>query len=179
MHELEFRKATITIAGLRASDWFGDGSFYILDTPGHTIGHISALARTQQGDPTQNVPDTFMLLAGDVCNHMGELRPSQGQHIPEDLPIASKTPAGNSFASEYRHVHPHHCVDRPFYQPLSGGFNLDLILMQATLEKIAVLDNDRRVFTVLSHDNWTMDVVDLFPAKDNDWYAKGRLEHSR
>ena len=28
---------------------------------------------------------------------------------------------------------------------------MELVLMQATLEKIAVLDNDRRVLTVLSH----------------------------
>ena len=56
---------------------------------------------------------------------------------------------------------------------------MDSVLMQATLEKISVLDNDRRVFTVLSHDNWIIDVVDLFPEKANDWYAKGWSEHSR
>lgn len=51
--------------------------------------------------------------------------------------------------------------------------------MQVTLEKTAVLDNDHRVFTVLSHDNWIMDGVDLFPAKANDWHVKGWSEHSR
>lgn len=32
LNELDFRAATIRIAGLRALDWFGDGSFYILAT---------------------------------------------------------------------------------------------------------------------------------------------------
>lgn len=30
----------------RAYDYFGDGSFYILDTPGHMQGHLSGLAQT-------------------------------------------------------------------------------------------------------------------------------------
>lgn len=32
--ELNFKTATLTFSGLPALDYFGDGSFYLLDTPG-------------------------------------------------------------------------------------------------------------------------------------------------
>lgn len=179
VHELDFSNTTLTIAGLRALDWFADGSFFILDTPGHATGHISALARTQQADPTQNVAEAFMLLAGDVCHHMGELRPNQWQHLPDDLTIRGNTHGKDTVASGYRHVHPHRCVDRPFYKPAPGGFNLNCDLMQATVEHVAALDNDPRVLTVLSHDVWILDLVDLFPTRANEWHVKARSEQMR
>lgn len=45
----------------RASDFYGDGSLYIVDTPGHFTGHLSAVARV--------APDAFVFLAGDVCHN--------------------------------------------------------------------------------------------------------------
>ncbi|KIL01049.1 hypothetical protein PAXRUDRAFT_821062 [Paxillus rubicundulus Ve08.2h10] len=45
----------------RALDLFSDGSLYIIDTPGHMPGHISALARVAK--------DAFVLLAGDCCHN--------------------------------------------------------------------------------------------------------------
>lgn len=179
VHELDFSKATITIAGLQALDWFGDGSFFILDTPGHATGHISALARTRMANPIQGITEAFMLLAGDVCHHMGELRPNQWQHLPDDFAICGNIKVEETFASDYRQVHPHECVDRPFYKPAPGGFNLDCDLMQATVEHIAALDNDPRVLTVLSHDVWILDSIDLFPKRAYDWHEQGQLEHSR
>jgi hypothetical protein len=54
-----------------AIDYFGDGSFYLLNAPGHIIGNLSALARTSVS------PDIlFMLLGGDVALHASQLRPS-------------------------------------------------------------------------------------------------------
>lgn len=44
-----------------AVDFFGDGSFYVVNTPGHCPGHISAVARVAK--------DTFVFLAGDLCHH--------------------------------------------------------------------------------------------------------------
>ncbi|KAJ7681108.1 Metallo-hydrolase/oxidoreductase [Mycena rosella] len=44
-----------------AVDFFGDGSVYIIDTPGHCAGHITILARTS--------PDgAWMYLGGDVAH---------------------------------------------------------------------------------------------------------------
>jgi glyoxylase-like metal-dependent hydrolase (beta-lactamase superfamily II) len=47
------------IGRFRAMDYFGDGSFYLLDTPGHSVGHICGLARTSTS------PDSFVFMGGD------------------------------------------------------------------------------------------------------------------
>ncbi|KAL7812746.1 Metallo-hydrolase/oxidoreductase [Trichoderma gracile] len=44
----------------RAHDFFGDGSFYLVDTPGHLPGHITGLAQTR--------PDEWVLMGGDCCH---------------------------------------------------------------------------------------------------------------
>jgi hypothetical protein len=35
----------LKIGGFEALDYFGDGSFYLLESPGHAIGHLCGLAR--------------------------------------------------------------------------------------------------------------------------------------
>lgn len=40
------------IGRLEAFDYFGDGSFYLLDAPGHASGHMCGLARTTADPPT-------------------------------------------------------------------------------------------------------------------------------
>jgi glyoxylase-like metal-dependent hydrolase (beta-lactamase superfamily II) len=45
----------------RAIDFYGDGSLYIVDTPGHYPGHLSLVARVAQ--------NAFVFLAGDLCHH--------------------------------------------------------------------------------------------------------------
>lgn len=66
------------IGQFQAYDYFNDGSLYLLNVPGHAIGHISALVRT--------TPDTFVLLGGDVCHHTGDIRPSQYIPLPNTIP---------------------------------------------------------------------------------------------
>jgi len=61
-----------------AYDYFGDGSFYVLDVPGHAIGHVGALLRT--------TPDTFVFLGGDVCHSNGAIRPTQYIPMPDPIP---------------------------------------------------------------------------------------------
>jgi glyoxylase-like metal-dependent hydrolase (beta-lactamase superfamily II) len=46
----------------RALDFYGDGSLYIVDAPGHLAGHINVLARTS-GD------GAWLYLAGDSTHH--------------------------------------------------------------------------------------------------------------
>ncbi|KAL7279588.1 hypothetical protein ACG7TL_005993 [Trametes sanguinea] len=47
----------------RAYDYFGDGSMYIIDAPGHLPGHINVLART-------NASGSWIYLAGDSAHDM-------------------------------------------------------------------------------------------------------------
>ncbi|RKL50439.1 hypothetical protein BFJ70_g1600 [Fusarium oxysporum] len=81
----------IQIGGYAAVDYFKDGSFYFLDTPGHTIGHVSTLARTTAGDDS-----TFMLLGGDVAHHAGEFRPSPFVPMPAEIRPDPRKPAFQS-----------------------------------------------------------------------------------
>ncbi|EAU86064.1 hypothetical protein CC1G_07143 [Coprinopsis cinerea okayama7 len=46
----------------RALDFYGDGSLYIIDSPGHLPGHINVLARTSSDG-------SWVYLAGDSCHH--------------------------------------------------------------------------------------------------------------
>ncbi|WVQ63902.1 uncharacterized protein L199_002058 [Kwoniella botswanensis] len=56
-------------------DWFGDGSFWLIDAPGHCAGHIMALCRVTAQ------PDTYVLLAGDAAHH-------QNMYLPIPTPEA-------------------------------------------------------------------------------------------
>lgn len=70
----------------RGLDLYGDGSFYLLDAPGHMPGHMVALARVG--------PNSFVLLAADCCHNRLCYRPG---HRPisrenyEDLDVARQT----------------------------------------------------------------------------------------
>ncbi|KDR78197.1 hypothetical protein GALMADRAFT_65036 [Galerina marginata CBS 339.88] len=46
----------------RALDFFGDGSLYIIDAPGHLSGHVNILARTSNDG-------AWIYLAGDSAHH--------------------------------------------------------------------------------------------------------------
>ena len=173
--EVDFTAASTSIAGLEAINWFQDGSFYLLNTPGHATGHLSALARTT-GSRT-GTDSSFILLAGDVCHHTGELRPSDVEPLPEQLSDSGSKRFKSR--SEYCDVHPHSCLNRPFYCPSAGGFNLDAELMKRTLEKVAVLDADPNVFVLLAHDHWLLDVVETLPEAANEWKAKVWKERTK
>ncbi|KAH8885918.1 Metallo-hydrolase/oxidoreductase [Thozetella sp. PMI_491] len=62
-HELSFEKDCWVPVGSfeRGYDYFGDGSFYLLDAPGHMPGHLSGLAHTGE--------DEWILMGGDCCHH--------------------------------------------------------------------------------------------------------------
>ncbi|KAJ3916175.1 hypothetical protein F5877DRAFT_47122 [Lentinula edodes] len=47
-----------------SNDFFGDGSLFLINAPGHFPGHLAALAR----DITMNNSETYVLLAGDCCH---------------------------------------------------------------------------------------------------------------
>ena len=67
--EIDFDKTSnLKIGQFPAFDYFGDGSFYLLDAPGHAIGHMCGLARTKstlEGDEE----DTFIFMGGDTAHH--------------------------------------------------------------------------------------------------------------
>jgi glyoxylase-like metal-dependent hydrolase (beta-lactamase superfamily II) len=58
LREIKFDEKSLKVGDFPAVDWFGDGSFYLLHTPGHTAEHLAGLARVQS--------DSFVLM-GAVC----------------------------------------------------------------------------------------------------------------
>ena len=54
-----------------AIDFFGDGSLYLVNTPGHYPGHISALARVSSSNNTEDGGEggTYVFLGGDCCHN--------------------------------------------------------------------------------------------------------------
>jgi glyoxylase-like metal-dependent hydrolase (beta-lactamase superfamily II) len=60
IQEIEFHEDSLRIGRFKAFDYFGDGSFYLPDSPGHAIGHINALVRTHASSSSG-----FVHLGGD------------------------------------------------------------------------------------------------------------------
>ncbi|KAJ9137990.1 N-acyl homoserine lactonase [Coniochaeta hoffmannii] len=59
-----------------ALDFFGDGSFWIVDSPGHLYGHVNALARVG--------PGKYVYLGGDCCHDPRILRGEKGIALYDD-----------------------------------------------------------------------------------------------
>ena len=76
VREVYFDASRLKIGGFNAYDFFGDGSFYLLDAPGHAIEHLCALARTT----VNNGESSFVFMGADAWHHPGLLRPSE--HLP-------------------------------------------------------------------------------------------------
>ncbi|KAJ6515343.1 beta-lactamase-like protein [Mycena sanguinolenta] len=176
--KIDFTTANLTFSGgLNAIDYFGDGSFYLVDTPGHLPGHLTALART--------TPTTFISLGGDTFHHVGEARPrplfQQNFPCPAHLLEESKS----AISTDY------------FWSPLSrdGAFDMlsrsqqllaisdqpdsfyaDPITAQVSLEKLATFDADPDIFVIIAHDLSLRSYLPYYPAYLNDWKAKGLKE---
>ena len=70
-----------------AIDFLGDGSFYLLDTPGHAIGHMCGLCRTTASDYGEGNEATFLVLGGDCAHHGGEFRPTRWLRLLDEVEV--------------------------------------------------------------------------------------------
>ena len=154
-------------------DFFGDGSFYLLDAPGHTIGHLGGLARTT------TAPDTFIFMGGDLCHHGGEIRPSAHQPIPDKVHLHEPQDAWLS-GQLFRDINVKRGrkEDQPIFDPLEDA-TADVPASMKTIRETQVADADEDVFFVFAHDMSIDGVVDLFPLPANDWKSKGWRERVR
>ncbi|KAI3532352.1 metallo-beta-lactamase superfamily protein [Colletotrichum filicis] len=154
VRELDFASTQIEIGGLKALDYFNDGSFYLLSAPGHAIGHINALARTTE--------DSFMYFAGDSFHHSSVLRPHGGATLPEEIQLpghsccsgrafhAVHPVAGNSAAlGPYSKVLGEAGSDAngiPFHALPEGGIFMDLEASRETVRAIQRFNASPDVF---------------------------------
>jgi glyoxylase-like metal-dependent hydrolase (beta-lactamase superfamily II) len=178
LREIVFNQG-LNIGRFKAFDYFGDGSFYLLDSPGHAIGHMCGLARV-----TSN-PSSFIFMGGDSCHHGGEFRPSQYLPLPESispnpLDLKRNTPCpGSLFDDIYRDGD----KTKPFYGiarlPDGKGVAHDADEAEATLGKVIEADARDDVLVVMAHDETLLPVIDFFPKYANDFMQKGWVREGR
>jgi glyoxylase-like metal-dependent hydrolase (beta-lactamase superfamily II) len=168
LREIDFDRDGLRIGPFKAFDFFRDGSFYLLDSPGHAIGHLAGLART-----TKN-PDTFIMMGGDLCHHGGEIRPSRFMAIPKKITI-SGPPTGaasecpGSVLENLKRSRGEVRTDA-FFLPAMG---LDIPEAISTIRKAQIADHRDDVLFVYAHDTTLRGVVNTFPASANDWKQHG------
>ncbi|TAQ90531.1 hypothetical protein B7494_g1146 [Chlorociboria aeruginascens] len=178
LREIEFKDG-LKVGRFDAFDYFGDGSFYLLDSPGHAIGHLCGLARVSTS------PNSFIFMGGDACHHGGEFRPSPYRQIPKELspnPFevkGNKPCPGEIFEKLYRDGD----GTKPFYViPRLGdgkGVAHDVDEAERTIGKVMDADAQDEVLVVMAHDDTLLDVVDFFPKYANGFLEKGWAEKGR
>lgn len=176
--ELDFSSSKLKIGKLQAVDFFGDGSYYFLNTPGHTTGHISALARVTSDPPS------FIFMGGDAYHHGGEIRPSPYLPLPESI-------SPNPFTFSTSSPCPGHLFEpllhsgsktQPFYIPSApavGALTDDAPEARRTIEKLQEADVRNDILMVVAHDENLLDVVEFFPKSANGFVQKGWVEKAR
>lgn len=169
LREITF-KTGLQIGKFPAYDYFGDGSFYLLDSPGHAIGHLCGLARTTGGKES-----TFVLLGGDICHYAGIFRPSVHLPIPDAILPHPCLPTSNSpLCPGTAFVELQKARGRDSKSSLYDmTFGHDIPLAQHTATSLQELDADNRIFVIVAHDSTVRDGVDHFPKSLNDWKSKG------
>jgi hypothetical protein len=184
---VDFSTSVLVFGGLKAHDFFGDGSLYLLDVPGvraastvehdsdlvpqHIAGHVCALARV--------TPDSFIFLGGDSCHHAGLLRPTSQLH--KHFPCPGALLAATRSSVSVTHFSPSDATGSfdlaarttPLLDVAEGGFFEDPPTARLSLNKVHSFDANEDVFVVLAHDESLMPVVGPFPTLLDGWKAKG------
>jgi glyoxylase-like metal-dependent hydrolase (beta-lactamase superfamily II) len=175
VREIDFSGA-LTIGRFKAHDYFGDGSFYLLDTPGHSVGHMCGLART-----TKN-PPTFVFMAGDASHHAAEFRPTEYLPLPKEVNTSGTSSTSSvSSGAEYRDAHYDKSATKPFYN-VTASFAHDKELADWTIAGMGEFDCHENVLLLTAHDEHVVEpeaVISFFPKTLNDWYEKGMAKKAK
>lgn len=198
-NEIDFSQSTLTIGGFPALDFYGDGSFYLLDSPGHAPGHLCGLARTTSSHDGKG-KDTFILFAGDCCHFCGVLRPNESYPFPESkFPASAVGVIDNGDIKPFLKRHHHFSSssdpsddnfegvsDSPFCCVSTGKFSFyeNPAMAQATADRLRKeFDEAENVFVAIAHDKTLLLTVDgasvlptlnTAPEKDlNEWFERG------
>ncbi|KAF8177572.1 beta-lactamase-like protein [Mycena galopus ATCC 62051] len=172
--QLDFSNANLTFGGMEAIDQFGDGSFYLLNSPGHLTGHMSALARV--------TPSSFIVLGGDTLHHVGQLRPSGAFQTnipcPGDLLADARSAISTDFfwsANTTPGAFDLPSRTRPFFavSDATDSFYVDPVAATISVDKLAAFDADADFFTIIAHDRSILETLPYFPASLSTWQADG------
>jgi glyoxylase-like metal-dependent hydrolase (beta-lactamase superfamily II) len=169
VREISFKEPNVVKIGhFPAYDYFNDGSMYLLDSPGHCVGHLCALVRTSTS------PDTFVFMGGDAAHHCGEFRPSQYVPLPDTITLyqhGRHAPFCPASWYEDLQISRHRDPKGPLWQP-SFGQNMEEVM--TTIGHMQECDGDDNVFVILAHDASVRSPnVPTFPDSINDWKSRG------
>ncbi|KFA71278.1 hypothetical protein S40288_08481 [Stachybotrys chartarum IBT 40288] len=153
----------LKIGRFDAFDFFGDGSFYLLDAPGHAVGHICGLARTTAGSES-----SFVFIGADACHHPGVLRPSKYLPLPsgEELDCALAKPATCPGAVLQSHLT---SAGSPFFTVSDGPLFPDREAAHETVQKIQDFDVQDNILVLIAHDLSLRSRIPFFPKTINQW----------
>lgn len=173
---IDFDQESQQIGPFRARDYFGDGSFYLLDAPGHAVGHMCGLARTtstQEGDSQ----DTFVFMGADTAHHGAQFRPTEYLPLPTNItpsPYPIRFPSacpGHLFET----IHPDRKANAPYYH-IGGAITMDKETAQETIGLMQQFDALDNVFVIIAHDGTLRDPevgVKFWPSDSlRDWKEK-------
>ena len=162
---------SLKIGGFNAVDYFNDGSFYLLDAPGHSVAHLCGLARVTSS------PDSFVFMGADACHHVGLFRPTE--YVPLPTTIPSSLSMEEHFAARIgcpgavlQNLHPLKSVTEPFFQLSDFAFPYYQDACE-TLRKISEFDATDNVLVIIAHDKSLKEYIDFYPKTINDWKSKG------
>jgi len=179
VREINFTENPIRIGRFNAYDYFGDGSFYLLDSPGHSVGHLTALARVTTAGDENSEHDSFVLMGADACHHPGVLRPTEYLPLPAHLsPSPLKLFAHTCPGEVLQHLQPRDNPAEPFFT-VSPILFPDHEAALDTVRKIAELDAADNIFIILAHDESIKSHIDMFPRPINDWKVKDLRRKTR
>lgn len=156
----------------RAYDYFGDGSFYILDSPGHTHGHIAALARVT-ASPEDAHGNSFILMAGGTCLFSGQFRPTIERSIPCDCFVTRSLCPGALIQK---------LQQTEGTEPLFGVDERNVVKVsqaQESVRKLQGFDASDNVWLTIALDQSLLDHVEFSPASLNDWRRKEYVDKVR
>ncbi|KAJ7717790.1 hypothetical protein B0H16DRAFT_1700848 [Mycena metata] len=178
---IAFDESSLQIGGFKAHDYFGDGSLYLLDVPGHLSGHMCALTRV--------TPTSFLFLGGDAAHHVGMLRPTAALHRAFPAPPALLTSTKRSVAptaiapasNDTTDAKPFDLAARttPLLDVAEGGYYQDAPTSRASIALLGAFDANPDVLVVLAHDESLLEIVGpAFPAKLDGWKETGWKERA-
>jgi glyoxylase-like metal-dependent hydrolase (beta-lactamase superfamily II) len=159
----------LKIGRFDAVDLFEDGSFFLLDAPGHALGHMCALART--------TPNSFVFMGADACHHPGVLRPTKYLSLPESVPASLQGCCPGDVLQRLASSGLNPCS--PIFTVADGPLFPDRKAAMETVEKIHELDACEEVFVILGHDNSLRSRIPMFPEMINDWKERDLCSQTR
>ncbi|KIW17241.1 hypothetical protein PV08_04432 [Exophiala spinifera] len=191
LNEIDFEKAGLRIGGFGAYDFFGDGSFYLLDTPGHCLGHMCGLARTTGGGEDSS----FVLMGGDICHFVGDIRPTKAFPLPDPIPVGVldggfPSPCPCSVFTDH---HPQGLEGAgqdarrttPFFlvSDHKASAYVEPQTAQTSVDKLVHFEQSANVLVCLAHDPALLKYIPTLnsdPSADmNDWRERGWKEGCR